>query len=118
MTITLPMKNADGQPLSISYCNACLICKANGWCYQNRDYDALVLKMLEADEIIFNPETPDDLTIGRILHPEITWFPEKRKEFILSSYAKVTARITVCRKELLYDVSRLFTSAEIICEDN
>ena len=51
MTITLPPRNAEGELIDVSYCSACMICKANGWCYQNQDYDELVMSLEKADRI-------------------------------------------------------------------
>lgn len=117
MELILPSKNEYGKEIDISYCSACMVCKANGWCFQNNDYDALVLKMAEAERIVFAPETPDDPNIRRLLHPEETWFPERRVEFIRSAYEKVRGTVVVRCPELLPDVKRLFINAKIELEN-
>lgn len=116
MELILPQKDEYGRETDVSYCNACMVCKAVGRCVQNCDYDALLKKMAQADRIVFAPDTPDDLNIRRLLHPEETWFPERRVEFIQSAYEKVHGTVAVHDKDLLPDVKRLFTNAKIELE--
>lgn len=114
MTVDLPPKNANGEDLSISYCSACLVCKANGYCYQNQDYDELVLSLANADEIVIHSDGGENIALYRLLHPEETWFPKRRVEFIKACYAKVSGRVYVCDPKLMDDVKRLFIHANII----
>lgn len=116
MELILPEKDEYGREKDLSYCNACMVCKAVGWCVQNRDYDALLMKMAEADRIVFAPLTSDDPNIRRLLQPEETWFPERRVEFIRFAYEKVRGTVVVRCPELLPDVKRLFINAKIELE--
>ena len=116
MELILPEKDKYGRETDISYCNACMVCKAAGRCVQNRDYDALLMKMAEADRIVFAPDTPDDPNIRRLFHPEETWFPERRVEFILDAFEKVRGTVVVRDRSLLPDVKRLFINARIETE--
>ena len=81
MTIVLPPKNKNGEYLDVSYCSACMICKANGYCYQNQDYDELVMGLADADRIEIRSEG-DGIALHRLLHPEETWFPKRRIRFL------------------------------------
>ena len=117
MELILPEKDEYGREKDLSYCNACMVCKAVGWCVQNRDYDALLMKMAEADRIVFAPLTSDDPNIRRLLQPEETWFPERRVEFIRSAYEKVHGTVVVRDQTLLADIKKLFINAKIEWEN-
>ena len=115
MTVYLPPKNEQAEELSISYCNACLICKANGYCYQNQDYDELVMSLSDAEKIVIRSDG-DSVMLHRLLYPEETWFPKRRIEFIKACYAKVKGTVIVDDPALLDNVKRLFINANILLE--
>ena len=115
MTVVLPPKNDEGEYLDVSYCSACMVCKANGYCYQNQDYDELVLSLADADRIEIRSEG-DGVTLRRLLHPEETWFPKRRVAFLRDCYARVSCPVTVDDPALLEDVKNLFIHAEIDCD--
>ena len=86
---------------SISYCSACMICKDNGICFQNRDFDAVLKRMAEADIVAFDTAVEtvtdaygrssysEDLTLKRLLFPELTWFPDRRIKLLQDLSAEV-----------------------------
>ena len=113
MTITLPPRNAEGELIDVSYCIACMICKANGWCYQNQDYDELVMGLKDADKIIVEPLPGDGHALDRLLHPEQTWFPKRRIAFLRDCYAAVRGTVVVRDAALLPDVRKLFVNATV-----
>jgi hypothetical protein len=115
MTIILPPKNEKGEYLDVSYCSACMICKANGYCYQNQDYDELVMSLEKADRIEIRSDEEGMVSLHRLLHPEETWFPKRRIAFLQDCYARVKGTVVVEDTALVDEVSRLFTNAEIIC---
>ena len=117
MTITLPPRNAEGELIDVSYCSACMICKANGYCYQNQDYDELVMGLADADRIEILSDD-DGVTLHRLLHPEETWFPKRRIRFLTDCYARVKGTVAVSDPALLDEVKHLFVHANVIlnCE--
>ncbi len=115
MTITLPPRNAKGELIDVSYCSACMICKANGWCYQNQDYDELVMSLEKADRIEIR-DSGDGVTLHRLLHPEETWFPKRRIRFLTDCYSRVTGTVAVSDPALLDEVKRLFIHANVMLD--
>lgn len=111
MTIHLPPRGEDGNALDVSYCSACMICKADGFCYQNQDYDKLVMRLGDADLIVI--EKDGGLALQRLLHPEETWFPKRRIAFLRGCYARVRGIVIVEDPALLEDVKKLFINADI-----
>ena len=116
MTVVLPPKNEKGEYLDVSYCSACMICKANGYCYQNQDYDELVLSLEKADRIEICADAEGALPLHRLLHPEETWFPKRRVKFLKDCYARVRCPVSVDDPALLEEVKNLFIHAEIDCD--
>lgn len=112
MTIVLPPKNEKGEYLDVSYCSACMICKANGYCYQNQDYDELVMRLADADRIEIRSEG-DGIALHRLLHPEETWFPRRRIEFLRDCYARVKCPVLADDPALLEEVKKLFVNAKV-----
>ena len=114
MTITLPPRNEKGDALDVSYCSACMICKANGYCYQNQDYDELVMSLADADKIVIESDAGGGLALHRLLHPDETWFPKRRVAFLRDCYAKVRGIVFVKDASLMDDVRKLFINATVI----
>jgi hypothetical protein len=112
MTIILPPRNEKGELIDVSYCSACMICKANGYCYQNQDYDELVMSLADADRIEIRSDD-DGVTLHRLLHPEETWFPRRRIQFLTDCYAKVRGTVIVEDPALIPEVKKLFVNAVI-----
>lgn len=112
MTVHLPPRNEKGELIDVSYCSACMICKANGYCYQNQDYDELVMSLADADRIEIRSDD-DGVTLHRLLHPEEAWFPKRRIAFLKDCYANVRCTVIVEDPALIAEVKELFVNAVI-----